>query len=85
MSNSHTYVGGGDLNDDVKPVATGLLGADYGLDAKSGRYYFAKIYPGDNTRADFTSPLTDPGINVQASDYLLAVDGHDLKAPTDPS
>ena len=39
LSNSHTYVGGGDLNYDVKPVATGLLGADYGLDAKSGRYY----------------------------------------------
>ena len=84
LSNSHTYVGGGDLNDNTKLVATGLLGADFGLDQKSGRYYFAKIYPGDNTRPDYISPLTDPGINVHAGDYLLAVDGHDLKAPADP-
>jgi tricorn protease len=83
LSNSHTYVGGGDLNDDRSLLATGLLGADYGLDAKSGRYFFQKIYAGDNTRADFASPLTEPGIGVREGNYLLAVDGHELKAPTD--
>ncbi|MGE5625009.1 MAG: S41 family peptidase [Bacillota bacterium] len=84
LSNSHTYVGGGDMNDDRTPVPTGLVGADYGLDAKSGRYFFKKIYAGDNTKAEFASPLTEPGINVREGQYLLAVDGHDLKAPTDP-
>ena len=84
LSNSHTYVGGGDLHYGVTPVATGLVGADFGLDAASGRYFFKKIYPGDNTRADFASPLTEPGLNVHEGDYLLAVEGHELKAPTDP-
>ncbi|HEX5340490.1 MAG TPA: PDZ domain-containing protein [Gammaproteobacteria bacterium] len=84
LSNSHTYVGGGDMNDPVTPVRTGLLGVDFGLNRDSGRYYFKKIYPGDNTRPDFGSPLTEPGIDVRQGDYLLAVDGHALKAPTNP-
>lgn len=83
LSNSHTYVGGGDNGDDRQLVATGVLGADYGLDAKSGRYFISKIYTGDNTRHDYAAPLAEPGLNVRAGDYILAVDGHDLKAPTD--
>ncbi len=84
LGNSHTYVGGGDDANPNKPVPTALLGVDFALNAASGRYYFAKIYPGDNTRPDYRSPLTEPGINVHEGDYLLAVDGHALKAPTDP-
>jgi tricorn protease len=86
LGNSHTYVGGGDMGfEDKGPkVKVGLLGVDFELDQASGLYRFAKIYPGDNTRDDYRSPLTEPGINVREGDYLLAVDGHDLKAPTDP-
>jgi tricorn protease len=83
LSNSHTYVGGGDLNDDRQLVATGVLGADYGLDAKSGRYFFEKIYKGDNTRRDYAAPLSQPGLGIHQGDYILAVDGKELKAPTD--
>ncbi|HEX7965671.1 MAG TPA: S41 family peptidase [Gammaproteobacteria bacterium] len=83
LSNSHTYVGGGDLNDDRGLIATGVLGADYGLDAKSGRWFIQKIYAGDNTRGDFASPLTEPGLGVHEGDFVLAVDGRELKAPTD--
>ncbi len=84
LSNSHTYVGGGDQDDPTEPVPTGLLGADFGLDAASGRYYFATIYAGDNTRAEYRSPLTQPGLKVEQGNYLLAVDGHELQAPADP-
>ncbi|HUE10061.1 MAG TPA: S41 family peptidase, partial [Steroidobacteraceae bacterium] len=63
---------------------TGLLGVDYGLDAASGRYFFARIYRGDNTREAYRSPLTQPGLKVAQGNFLLAVDGHELKAPTDP-
>jgi len=28
--------------------------------------------------------LTEPGVNVKAGDYLLAVNGHELRAPTNP-
>ena len=84
LGNSHTYVGGGDQDDHIDDVPTGLLGVDFALDSKSGRYYFEKIYAGDNTRSDYRSPLSQPGLHVKQGDYLLAVDGHELKAPTDP-
>ncbi|MEJ2080392.1 MAG: PDZ domain-containing protein, partial [Acidobacteriota bacterium] len=62
LHNSHTYVGGGDISKN-EHVPTGLLGVDFGLDAPSGRYYFKKIYRGDNSREDYRSPLTEPGVN----------------------
>ena len=61
-----------------------LLGVDWALDPASGRYRFATIYPGDNTRDDYRSPLAQPGLDVKAGDYLLAVNGVELRAPTDP-
>jgi len=84
LGNSHTYVGGGDDDDPGKAVPTAMLGADFALDAASGRYKFARIYPGDNTRSDYRSPLTQPGVDVREGDYLLAVNGHELRAPADP-
>jgi tricorn protease len=84
LGNSHTYVGGGDDRDPEKPLPTALLGVDFALDIKSSRYYFAKIYPGDNTLPDYRSPLTEPGIDVKQGDYLLAVDGRELEAPANP-
>ena len=84
IGNSHTYVGGGDDGDTTPPAHSALLGVDWALDAASNRYRFATIYPGDNTRSDYRSPLTQPGLNVKAGNYLLAVNGAELKAPTDP-
>ncbi|MBU6296937.1 MAG: PD40 domain-containing protein [Alphaproteobacteria bacterium] len=84
LGNSHTYVGGGDDDDPTKAVPTALLGVDFALNTASGRYYFEKIYPGDNTRPAYRSPLTEPGVDVRQGDYLLAVDGHELRAPTNP-
>ena len=83
LSNSHTYVGGGDYPD-LHPVNVGLLGTDFELDQASGRYRIKKIYPGENWDAQLRSPLTEPGVNVKEGDYLLAVNGRQLQAPQDP-
>jgi tricorn protease len=83
LSNSHTYVGGGD-QPDLHPVNVGLLGVDYELDAATGLYRFKKIYPGENWDPAVRSPLTEPGINVKEGDYLLAVNGRQLHAPQNP-
>ena len=84
LGNSHTYVGGGDDGDTTPAVHAALLGVDFALDTASGRYRLATIYPGDNTRSDYRSPLAQPGLNVKAGDYLLAVNGVELSAPADP-
>src|SRR5262249_17120884 len=83
LSNSHTYVGGGDYPD-LHPVTVGLLGVDYEVDSASGMYRIKKIYPGENWNPELRSPLTEPGINVKEGDYLLAVNGRPLRAPQDP-
>jgi len=83
LSNSHTYVGGGD-QPDLHPVNVGLLGVDYELDSATGLYRFKKIYPGENWTPDTRSPLTEPGVNVHEGDYLLAINGRALHAPQTP-
>ncbi|MGP8140468.1 MAG: PDZ domain-containing protein, partial [Terriglobales bacterium] len=83
LSNSHTYVGGGDFPD-LHPVNVGLLGADFETDAASGMYRFKKIFTGENWDVRTRSPLTEPGVNVKEGDYLIAVNGRALRAPQTP-
>ncbi len=83
LSNSHTYVGGGDYPD-LHPVNTGLLGADFEADQAGGMYRFKKIYPGENWDPHLRSPLSEPGVNVKQGDYLLAVNGRPLRVPQNP-
>jgi tricorn protease len=56
---------------------TGLLGADYIIE--NGRYKFLKVYYGENWNPELRAPLTEPGVNVKAGDYLLEVNGRELK------
>jgi len=76
----HVYIWGGDMPEEPK-VKGGLLGADYGIE--NGRYRFARVYEGQNWNSDLRAPLTQPGVNVKAGEYLLAVDGQELKPPED--
>ena len=77
MTVGHMFLGGGD-RPEVKHLRTGLLGADYQIE--NGRYRFARVYDGENWNPDLKAPLTQPGVNVVAGDYLLAVNGRDLHA-----
>ena len=76
----HMFVGGGDIPE-PKRVKTGLLGADYSVE--NGRYRFAPVYNGENWNPKLRAPLTQPGVNVKAGEYLLAVNGRDVRAPVD--
>jgi tricorn protease len=73
----HLGVGGGD-QPEVRTVQTGLLGCDYRIE--NGRYRFERVYDGENWNPGLTAPLTQPGVNVVAGEYLLAVNGRDLAA-----
>ncbi|HET6631368.1 MAG TPA: S41 family peptidase [Rhodanobacteraceae bacterium] len=83
LSNSHTYVSGGDLGLPDKPDV-GLLGARFELDAASGRYRIARIMQGENDEPRYRSPLTELGVDVREGDYVLAINGKPLKAPASP-
>jgi tricorn protease len=76
----HHRVGGGDFLYQPKSVPGGLLGADYSIE--NGRYRFRKVYGGLNWNPELRSPLTEPGVDVRAGEYLLAVQGVELRPPT---
>jgi len=78
----HHRVGGGDFFAEPKTVPVGLLGADYEI--ANARYRFKKVYGGLNWTPELRSPLTEPGVDVKPGDYLLAVNGKDLRPPTNP-
>ena len=75
---SHLGVAGGDLPE-VKRVQTGLLGTDY--EVANGRYRFQRVYSGENWNPQLRAPLTQPGVNVKAGEYLLAVNGREVRPP----
>ena len=73
----HHNAGGGDAPQPTR-YTVGLLGADYKIE--NGRYRFAKIYDGENWNPNAFAPLTQPGVNVKEGDYLIAVNGREVRA-----
>jgi tricorn protease len=80
LSVGHHNVGGGDTLTEPRNVPGGLLGADYEI--ADGRYRLKKVYGGLNWNPQLRAPLTEPGANARAGEYLLAVNGKDLRPPT---
>jgi len=73
----HMFIGGGD-QPRPSTVPGGLLGADYRIE--NGRYRFARVYNGENWNPQLRAPLTAPGVNVKAGEYLIAVNGREVKS-----
>ena len=74
----HSYVRGGDMPA-VPNSPGGLLGADFAIDG--GRYKITRIYDAESWNPELRAPLAAPGVNVATGDYILAVNGAELKAP----
>jgi tricorn protease len=83
LSNSHSYVSGGDLKLPKKPHVA-LLGARFELDKAAGRYRIKEIMQGENDEDRYRSPLTEVGVDVHVGDYVLAIDGQELTAHDNP-
>ena len=75
----HHRLSGGDSLANTEARRAGLLGADYSVE--NGRYRFKKVYGGLNWSPDLRSPLTEPGVDVVEGEYLLAVEGRELRHP----
>ncbi len=74
----HSYVRGGDMPE-VPQSPGGLLGADFAIE--NGRYKVTRIYDNENWNPELRSPLSSPGATVSVGDYILAINGVELKAP----
>jgi len=79
----HAYIEGGDFQIPPRP-RVGLPGARFELDKASGRYRISKIFEGENEEDLYRSPLKEIGVNVNVGDYVLAIDGEELKGTDDP-
>lgn len=79
----HAYIEGGDWQNPPR-ARVALAGARFKLDSASGRYQISKIFSGQNEEDSYRSPLTEIGNNVKVGDYVLAVNGEELKGNIDP-
>jgi tricorn protease len=77
LSLQHVYLMGGDI---PRPESRkcGLLGADFR--AENGRHRIARIYRGESWNPSLRAPLTQPGAGVKEGEYLLAVNGRELRS-----
>jgi tricorn protease len=75
----HHRGGGGEFIDQAKILPGGLLGADYEI--VDNRYRFKKVYGGLNWNPKLRSPLTEPGVNVKAGEFLIGINGKTLIYP----
>jgi tricorn protease len=76
LSLQHVYLSGGDVPK-VESRKCELLGADYAVE--NGRHRIAKVYRGESWNPGLRAPLTQPGAGVREGEYLLAVNGRELR------
>ena len=76
----HVFIGGGSLPKQ-EAVTVGLLGADYRV--VDGRYQIARILRGENWNPTVAAPHTQPGVSVKEGEFLLAVNGQELRGDDD--
>lgn len=81
LNASHTYVGGGDL-ENANRLNVGMLGIDWAL--QDGAYRIARIIDGAPWDNEVRSPFNWPGTKAKAGDYILAVNGTPLETKKEP-
>lgn len=77
----HMWCRGGDIPGADNAVPGGLLGADYSFE--NGRYRLTRVYNGESWNPGLYAPLTQPGVGAKAGEYILAIDGKELKDSND--
>lgn len=83
LSVGHAYITGGDWAAPSRSDVA-LPGAIIEADPASGRYRLVKIFPGHNEEERYRAPLTEIGVDAREGDYLLAIDGEDLRTDDNP-
>ena len=81
LNAGHTYVTRGE-SPRVDRVPVGVLGAELLLDGD--RYRITHIYRGESWNESARGPLAEAGVDVSVGDFLLAIDGDDIRADDNP-
>lgn len=76
LATGHEYVSGGEYPDGPRGVSVGLLGANWEEDG--GRHRIARVLEGQNWNPGQRAPLTAPGVEAEAGEYLIAVNGREV-------
>jgi tricorn protease len=79
----HAYIAGGDWTQPPR-AGVALPGARFNLEPATGRYRITRIFAGQNEEPLYRSPLSEVGIDAAVGDYILAIDGVELRADEDP-
>ena len=79
----HAYITSGE-KPAIPRIATGLLGAKFSKDKKTGAFRIEKIFQGANWDRKLRSPLTEPGVDVKEGDYIVKVNGMPAEGLTSP-
>ncbi len=72
LNAGHAYINGGDRTQ-ARRIKTGLLGAEFSKDRRSGYFKIEKILKGKNWKPNLRSPLTGSGIDIQEGEYLISI------------
>lgn len=83
LGTSHAYEFGGDYHPSPA-YRIGRLAVDLEYDRRRKCYLFQRIYQGDVWKTNEHSPLSEPGIQIQEGDCLVAIGGIPVDAQTSP-
>lgn len=79
----HAYITSGETPD-IPRIQTGLLGASYSKDSRTGAFRIEKIFEGATWDKSLRSPLTEPGLDISVGDYLTEIAGIPASELPDP-
>lgn len=77
LGTSHAYEMGGEYRP-APEYHQGFLGADWEYDPAAEAFRLTRIWRGDPSDPQATSPLLRPGVNLQPGDELLAINGQPI-------
>jgi len=83
LSVGHAYIQGGDYEIPARP-GVALPGARFVLDSEAGRYKISRILKGNNEELKYRAPLTEVGVDARVGDFVMAINGEELRGTDNP-
>jgi tricorn protease len=84
LGTSHAYEMGGDYRPGPD-YRQGFLGADLGYDADRQEYRIERLVNGDSWDPALSSPLNEPGLQIEVGDAIVSVNGQPTSATLPPA